>query len=104
MISLKDINDRQIRLTNERLKHIETDHPEMSDQIAKISETLQFPDIIIRSNTDYEVELFYRHYKSTPVTEKYMCVAVKAKQNDPFILTAYFTDKIKRGAILWQKK
>jgi len=48
MIWLKDINDRQIRLTNERLKHIETDHPEMSDQIAKISETLQFPDIIIR--------------------------------------------------------
>ena len=76
----------------------------MSDQIAKISETLQFPDIIIRSNADYEVELFYRHYKSTPVTEKYMCVAIKAKPNDLFILTAYFTDRIKRGAILWQKK
>ncbi|MDQ1329361.1 MAG: hypothetical protein QG641_2650 [Candidatus Poribacteria bacterium] len=91
-------------MTNERLKHIEIDHLEMSYQIAKIYETLQFPDIIIRSNTDYEVELFYRHYKSTPLTEKYMCVAVKAKQNDPFILTAYFTDKIKRGAILWQKK
>jgi len=58
MIWFKDMNNRQIRLTDERLEHIETDHPEMSNQIAKMSETLQFPDIIIRSNTDFEVELF----------------------------------------------
>lgn len=30
-----DILDRRIRLTSERQEHIETDHPEMSGQIAK---------------------------------------------------------------------
>ncbi|MEK7399088.1 MAG: hypothetical protein AAB116_19300 [Candidatus Poribacteria bacterium] len=104
MIWFKDIGDRQIRLTEERQRHIELDHPEMSEQIYKISETLQFPDIIIRSKTDPEVELFYRHYKSTPVTEKYLCIAVKAGFDDFFILTAYFTDKIKRGILIWEKK
>jgi hypothetical protein len=100
----KDVYGRQIRLTDERQNHFELDHPEMSEQIYKISETLQFPDIIIMSKTDPEVELFYRHYKSTPVTEKFICVAVKVRFDELFILTAYFTDKIKRGIIIWEKK
>ncbi|MCL0100905.1 hypothetical protein M1N80_03755 [Peptococcaceae bacterium] len=72
----KDIHNRQIKLTDERQKHIETAHPEMLGQIEKIQETLSNSDIIVRSKTDPEVELFYRHYKITPVTEKYLCVVV----------------------------
>ena len=99
-----DIYDRQIRLSDERRIHIEFDHPEMSEQIDRISETLCFPDIIIESKSDSEVELFYKHYNSTPVTDKYLCVIVKSGLDDLFILTAYFTDKIKRGSILWKRK
>jgi len=76
----------------------------MSGQIDKIEETLLNPDIIVRSRTDSEVELFYRYYDTTPVTEKYLCVVVKVLTNDIFIITAYFTDKIKRGDILWERK
>jgi len=68
----RDIHNRQIRLTEERQAHIEGDHPEMSGQIEKIKETLAKPDIIVRSRTDPGVELFYRHYDVTPVTEKYL--------------------------------
>ena len=100
----KDLHDRQIRLTPERKEHIETDHPEMFGQIDKIQETLKSPDVIVNSRTDHEVELFYRHYNKTPVTEKYLCVVVKVLANDLFIITAYFTDAIKRGIILWEKK
>lgn len=99
----KDTHNRQIRLTDERQDHIETDHPEMSGQIEKIQDTLLNPDIIIRSRTDLEVELFYRHYDITPVTEKYLSVVVKVLGDDLFIITAYFTDTIKRGEILWQR-
>lgn len=98
----KDIQRREIRLTPERQEHIETDHPEMSEQINKIQNTLKSPDVIVRSKTDPDVELFYRHYDKTPVTEKYLCVKILA--NDLFIITAYFTDAIKRGIILWEKK
>ena len=76
----------------------------MSGQISRIQETLLNPDIIVRSRTDPDVELFYRHYDTTPVTEKYLCVVVKVLTDDVFIITAYFTDKAKRGEILWKRR
>lgn len=104
MIWFKDIHHRQIRLTVERQEHIEADHPEMSGQVNKIRETLLNPDRVIRSKTDPDVELFYRYYRATPVTEKYLCVVVKVLADNLFIITAYFTDTIKRGEILWKRK
>ena len=104
MLWFEDVYKRRIRLTDERQEHIESDHPEMSDQIAKVRRTLLNPDIIIRSKTDPEAELFYRHYNTTPVTKKYLCVVVKSIIEDLFIITVYFTDSIKRGEILWEKK
>jgi len=100
----RDIHNQQILLTDERQEYIETDHPEMSGQIDKIQETLSKPDIIVRSRTDPDVELFYRHYDFTPVTEKYSCVVVKILVGDMFVITAYFTDTIKRGEVLWERK
>jgi hypothetical protein len=100
----KDIYNRQIRLTDERQEHIEADHPEMSGQIDKIQGTLLKPERIARSRTDSDVELFYRHYEVTPVTEKYLCVVVKVLIDDVFIITAYLTDTIKGGEVLWERK
>jgi hypothetical protein len=103
MLHLQDIRSRAIRLTDERLQHLETDHPEMAGQIARIAETLAAPDRIVRSRTDATVELFYKWYTSTPVTAKFLCVVVKAIPDDPFMITAYHTDAIKRGEVLWEK-
>ena len=100
----KDIHNRRVRLTDERQKHIEIDHPEMFGQVNKIDETLSNPDTIVRSRTDPDIELFYRHYEVTPVTDKYLCVVVKILVGDRFIVTAYFTDTIKRGETLWRKR
>lgn len=76
----------------------------MSGQIDKIQDTLLNPDIVIRSKTDPDVELFYQHYDITPVTEKYLCVVIKVLAGDLFIITTYFTDTIKKGEVLWKKK
>jgi len=100
----KDINNREIRLTNERQEHFETEHPEMPGKIGKMRDTLLNPDRIVRSLTDQEVELFYRLYDATPVTQKYLCVVVKVLFDDLFIITAYFTDAVKGGEILWEKR
>jgi len=100
----KDIHNRRIRLTDERQEHVEANHPEMYGQIGKIQKTLSKPDIIVKSRTDPEVELFYRHYAITPVAEKYLCVVVKVLVGDMFIVTAYFTDTIKGGEVLWERK
>jgi phage-Barnase-EndoU-ColicinE5/D-RelE like nuclease2 len=88
MVHFQDIRNRSIRLTDERLHHLETDHPEMIGQISRIAETLADPDRIIRSRTDATVELSYKWYASTPVTAKFLCVVVKAISDDPFMITA----------------
>ncbi len=71
----------------------------MYGQLKKIKETLLQPDIIVKSRTDSSVDLFYKYYDHTPVTEKYLCVVVKVLIGDIFIITSYFTDTVKRGEI-----
>ena len=99
-----DLYNRGIRLTQKRKQHIFSDHPEMSGQIDKLRETLQYPEKIIRSKSNSSVQLFYKEYFKTPVTNKYLCLVVKVLKTEPFIITAYFTDSIKKGEILWTKK
>ena len=41
---------------------------------------------------------------TTPVIQKYLCVVVKVLFDDLFIITAYFTDTVKGGEILWEKR
>jgi hypothetical protein len=99
-----DIHGRQVRLTIERREHITVDHPEMFEQIDRIEDTLLNPDKIIRSKMEPQVELFYRYYGTTPVTEKYLCVIVKVSVSDLFIITAHFTDTMRGGETLWERK
>ena len=101
---LIDYRNRSIRFTEERKKHIEQDHPEMENQYDKINDTRINPSMIVRSKTDKDVELFYKKYSKTPVTEKYLCVVIKSLIEDSFFITAYFTDTIKKGEIIWGKK
>lgn len=104
MLHFQDIHHRAIRLTHERLDHLTNDHPEMRDQTPRIPDTLAAPDRIVRSSTDSQVELFYKLYPSTPVTIKFLCVVVKTLPDDNFIITSYYTDTVKKGEILWEKK
>lgn len=104
MATLADVHGRSVRLTEERREHLETNHPEMAGQIPRIAQTLADPDVIIRSGVGQDTELFYRLYEQTPVTRKHLCVVVKSVANDNFIVTAYYTDRIKRGETLWAKE
>jgi hypothetical protein len=101
---MRDVHGRRITLTNERKEHMRSEHPEMSGQVRRISEALRDPDLIVRSTVDPEVELFYRHYDTTPVTEKHLCIVLKTSGADAFIITAYFTDTIKKGDVLWRTR
>lgn len=97
---LTDYEGRIIRLTNERLDHI-LEHPEMKDMGKLIEETLSKPERVIQSISDPEASLYYRFYVGTRVGDKYLCVVVKVKQDDSFIITAYMTDTIKRGDVIY---
>lgn len=99
----RDIEGRPIRLTDERRRHI-IEHPEMTNMISSIEETLVYPQKIIESLSDAQAHLYYRFYIGTKVGDKYLCVVVKINPHDAFVLTAYLTDTIKKGKILWPKR
>jgi len=99
---IHDLFGRAIRLTAEREAHI-LRHNEMQGQIDKLEEVLKTPDVIVKSNRDPAVLLYQRRYLSTPVSEKYLLVAVKIGADDGFVITAFFTDAIKKGERLWEK-
>lgn len=103
MIRYEDVHGRSLRLTDERLQHAQSAHPELVDALDYLAPTLRAPDRIVRSRTDNTVELFYRYFETTPVTSKYLCVVAKTAVDDPFIITLYFTDAIKQGEVLWPK-
>ena len=76
----------------------------MQGQMGTIGETLRVPDRVVLSKSDPDVELFYTGHAETPATEKYLCVVVKTRADEPFIITAYFTDSVKKGDVLWSRK
>jgi hypothetical protein len=92
-----------VRVTGERLAHV-LERDEMVGEELRIAETLADPDIVIQSASDPEVRLYHRFYSQTPVGAKHLCVVVKWRIDDAFMITAYFTDRTKRGRALWNKQ
>ena len=103
MIILRDYLDRPVRLTEERRAHI-LEHTEMAGMEAELAETLRHPRLVIRSRTDPSAEMSYCYFQGTRVGDKWLCVVVKYSIGDAFVLTAYLTDKPKRGEQLWPKE
>lgn len=99
---LRDREGVEIRLTDERRAHV-LEHPEMSDMETGIEETLLRPQRVVRSRSDEEVHLYYRYYSETRVDGKFLCVVVKVRAEDAFVITAYLTDKVKEGESLWNE-
>jgi hypothetical protein len=97
-----DFEGMRIRLTDERLAHVE-EHPEMLSGKEFIAGTLSNPESVVQSLSDPSARLYYRLCKQTSVGDKYLCVVVKMSQ-DPFIVTAYMTDAVKKGTLLWPKE
>ena len=75
----------------------------MAGMDAALEETLRIPELVIRSGSDPATALHYRYYLRTLVGGKWLCVVVKYGVVEPFVLTAYLTDKPKKGELLWRK-
>jgi hypothetical protein len=99
---LRDVFHRDVRLSDERLKHVMDSHPEMKGQLLHLKRTLLQPETIVESRIDNQVELFYRRVRKSPFGEKFFCAVIKKTAVDQFILTFYFTDAIKKGKTLWK--
>jgi hypothetical protein len=68
---------------------------------AAIEQTLRQPEVVVQSASDPQAHLYYRWYLGTMVGDKHLCVVVKVLPADAFVVSAYLTDKVKKGEQLW---
>ncbi len=90
-----DERGKEVRLTDERLRHMLRRHPEMAFQIHRFAETLAKPDAVSVSKSSPTVQLYYRLYPDLKARNRYLCLVVKRDGEDSFILTGYLDRKIK---------
>ena len=90
-----DENGNEVRLTDERLRHILRRHPEMAFQMHRLADTIANPDAVRPSKSSPTVQLYYRLYPDLRRRNRYVCLVVKRGQSDSFILTGYLDRRIK---------
>ena len=90
-----DEHGGEVRLTDERLRHILRRHPEMAFQVHRFADTVADPDAVRASRSREDVQLYYRLYPDLRGRNRYLCVVVKRERGYSFILTAYLDRKIK---------
>ncbi len=73
----------------------------MSGLESSIGETLANPQRVVQSLSGAQARLYYRYYLGTLVGDKFLCVVVKLAAADAFVVTAYLTDRVKKGKRIW---
>jgi len=94
-------NNVPIRLTDERWIHITENHDDLAGYYDDILGTIEEPDCIIKGY--HEALIALKKFNDT----MYLAVVYKEiNEKDGFIITAYFTSKIRleKEEVLWQRK
>jgi hypothetical protein len=73
-------------------------HPSIWGKEKAVKETLFFADEIRISKRDPDVYLLYKKYG-----DKFLCAVVRIHKKEGFIITAYYTKRIKEGELQWKK-
>ena len=92
--STKDRFKRVIYLTSERWKHIATRHPELSNALYEILQTVSgISSIIIRDKITREIHYYHRYNKKR---KNYLIVVVKYINDEGLIITALNNKHLKK--------
>ena len=96
--SVKTPLNIEVRITAQYWQYLITiKHPIMKGKEEIIKSVLQMPDEVRQSKIDTNVFLYYKRF------DKLYCVVVKHTEVEGFIITAYITDKVKEGGLIWTK-
>ncbi len=89
-----------VRATRSRWERIvAVKHPVMRGREESVAQAIRDPEQIRRSRSDPAVHLFYRREREG----RWICAVAKQTDGDGFLITAYPTDTIKVGELLWRK-
>ena len=87
-----------MRTSTQYWQKVITKHPDLAERQELIKKALAAPDEIRRSSRDVGILPFYL------ATDKRWAVAVARRLNgDGFLITAYQTDAMKEGEMIWHK-
>jgi len=101
VFEVTDKTGRKIHLSKERLKHIQR-HPHMQDSIENLKLTLTNPTATRYDEIDEKIVYFYKEFKEMNSSERYLLVSVKYLNEEGFIITSFFTNKI--TGLKWKTK
>ena len=87
-----------VHTTSEYWQKLLIKHPELEGKLSDVQKTLLEPTEIRKSKRDELIFLFY-----SEDVKHWLCVVTKKIKLEGFLVTAYITDKIKEGEIVWQK-
>ena len=100
LFSVESPLGKQIRTTEAYWRDIVTfKHPQLNGKIRDVELALIDPDIIRKSRSDKDVYLYYK-----VITGRILCAVARHLNGDGFLITAYFTDKVKEGKKIWEKR
>jgi hypothetical protein len=74
-------------------------HPAMAGREQDVKEALQNPSEIRQSKGDSAVYLFYKLER----VKRWVCAVAKRLDGTGFLITAYPTDAVKEGEVIWPK-
>ena len=100
---LKDYKGRSIRLSDERVRHF-VKRLIKAGMLDLIEDTVADPDFVIQSKSDALAAINYKFYRGTKAGDKFLCVVVKYLEDDAYVLTAYPSDEIKKGTVIWERR
>ena len=107
---IRSINRIPVRLTDERWVHIIENHDDLAGYYDEVLGVIEAPDYVIKG---YEGALIALKKAVLALSEakkegdKFLAVVYKElSESDGFVITAYFTSKIKleREVIVWQRQ
>lgn len=85
-----DKTRRKIRLTKDQWSHITRKHPQLSNHLEDIANTLRDPLKITKYSLDEDVRYYYKFLKHRIVPEKYLVIIVKYLNGTGFVISAFF--------------
>ena len=89
----------RVRTSHEYWQKLIIKHPDIADLETEVKQALASADEIRQSNRDSNVLLFYLILNRT----RWVVVVARKVNSNGFVITAYQTDAIKEGEVLWHK-
>ncbi|RJP76854.1 MAG: hypothetical protein C4524_09470 [Candidatus Zixiibacteriota bacterium] len=98
---LMDFQDRAIRLTDERRRHI-AGPADPRGVVQAIRDTLQHPDEMQEAFRHPQMRLFYRLYSHRMEDDRVFYVVVKVRGYDMLVVTAFYGRNFSWGGARWK--